>query len=300
MLEMGRQLMAQGMSAGQIAQMAQQQGMNLSAEQVQQALGGGGAAGAAGAMRAMPAPGMGIGGMPIPGMAMGAMAMGGMPMPGMPMPGMPGTGGGGGVSPQMLEMGRQLMAQGMSAGQIAQMAQQQGMNLSAEQVQQALGGGGAAGAAGAMAGMAAPWAAVGAAAAPAAAEAVWLYRKGGVRLVLTIDEQGRVTNIVLQGRGPYRAGRTSYNIGLGATPGMIFSTYGFPDRTVSEVNGLEYTYLDHGVRFSLEDFSVTEIMIGEKVSEVATALVQGEEKEEPKPTAPAGPGLSLETLKGYM
>jgi hypothetical protein len=78
----------------------------------------------------------GVGAMPgIPGMA-------GMPgMAGIPgMAGMPGAGASAGIPPQMLETGRQMLAQGSSPEQIAQMASQRGYNLSAEQVLQSLGG----------------------------------------------------------------------------------------------------------------------------------------------------------------
>jgi hypothetical protein len=151
-----------------------------------------------------------------------------------------------------------------------------------------------------MTGMGPGAAATGAGSAPTAIEAVWMYQRGNARILVTVDEDGRVTNVALQGKGPSRVGRTLYNLGLDASPGMIFATYGLPDRTVALTNGLEYTYLDHGVRFTLEDFRTTEIMIGQRVSEAAAVIVAREKKAKVQPKVAPGPGLSLEALKGYM
>ena len=100
---------------------------------------GAGAAGAGVVARAAPAGAIaGVGGLRgMPGLPAAAMRAGvGMP-PGMRAS----VGATAGISPQMLQAGRQMLAQGMSAQQVAQMASQQvGRSISAQEVLQALGG----------------------------------------------------------------------------------------------------------------------------------------------------------------
>jgi hypothetical protein len=123
----------------------------------------------------------------------------------------------------------------------------------------------------------------------------WYYRRAaGAVMVLSLSPAGEVKTITLSGVLPYPAGRTTRNIGLASSYMDVIARYGYPDQTVSLGNAIELTYVDHGVRFTLEGMRVTRIAIGaEIVGAVAAA---------PAAPAPEGPpvGLTPEELRGYL
>jgi hypothetical protein len=124
----------------------------------------------------------------------------------------------------------------------------------------------------------------------------WYYRRaGGSVLVLSLTPIGEVKTITLSGSLPYPAGRTSRDIGLANNYMDVISRYGYPDQTVSAGNAVELTYVDHGVRFTLEGMRVSRIAIG---AEIAGAV---EAAPAPGPQiAPPPAGLSAEELRGYL
>ncbi len=123
----------------------------------------------------------------------------------------------------------------------------------------------------------------------------WYYRRhGGAVVVLTLDLAGEVQAITLTGNMPYPAGRTTRGTGLTSSYMEIIAQYGYPDQIVSGGTVLELTYVDHGVRFTLDSMRVTEIAIGAHIAAAAeVAPVVG-----PEPPPPAG--MSVEELRGYL
>lgn len=123
----------------------------------------------------------------------------------------------------------------------------------------------------------------------------WYYRRpGGAVVVLTLDLAGEVQAITLTGNMPYSAGRTTRGTGLTSSYMEIIAQYGYPDQIVSGGTVLELTYVDHGVRFTLDSMRVTEIAIGAHIAAAAeVAPVAG-----PEPPPPAG--MSVEELRGYL
>jgi len=125
----------------------------------------------------------------------------------------------------------------------------------------------------------------------------WLYRRpAGAVLVLTLDPKGTVIAITLNGSVPYPGGRTSKNINLGNDYMEVIRQYGYPDQAVTTGATLQLTYLDHGVRFTLEAMRVNQITIGAYVAATRT----GTPVPVTAPQGPTGPGLSIDELKGYM
>lgn len=122
----------------------------------------------------------------------------------------------------------------------------------------------------------------------------WYYRRpGGAIIVLTLDLKGDVTAITLSGVAPTPGGRTSKGIGLGNSYMDVIAQYGYPDQSVSSGTTLELTYVDHGVRFSLDSMRIRQIEIGAMITAEA----------ETAPAAPQGPppaGMSIEELRGYL
>ncbi|MCJ7751455.1 MAG: hypothetical protein MUQ65_10235, partial [Armatimonadetes bacterium] len=90
----------------------------------------------------------------------------------------------------------------------------------------------------------------------------WYYgRPGGAVIVLTLDRPGEVIAITLTGNSPAPEAMTTRNIGLGSGYMEIIAQYGYPDEIVSVGTILELTYVDHGVRFTLDAMRVREIAI---------------------------------------
>ncbi len=123
----------------------------------------------------------------------------------------------------------------------------------------------------------------------------WYYKRpGNATVVLSLDAEGEVKAITLTGRAPSLGGVTSRGIGLASDYMEIIAQYSYPDQTVSAGTALELTYVDHGVRFTLDAMRVREIAIGAHIAaqaEVAPAV--------PEPTLPPA-GMSIEELRGYL
>ena len=123
----------------------------------------------------------------------------------------------------------------------------------------------------------------------------WYYRRpGGAVIVLTLSLEGEVTAITLAGMSPTPGGRTTRGIGLGNGYMEVISQYGYPDQTVSSGTVLELTYVDHGVRFTLDSMRVREIEIGAAIAAAAEAAPAAAEE------APPPAGMSTEELRGYL
>jgi len=123
----------------------------------------------------------------------------------------------------------------------------------------------------------------------------WYYRRpGGAVVVLTLSREGEVTAITLSGVAPSPEGVTTRGIGLGSSYMEIIAQYGYPDQIVSSGTVLELTYVDHGVRFTLDSMRVREIAIG--------AHIAAEAEVAPETLAPTAPpaGMSVEELRGYL
>ena len=123
----------------------------------------------------------------------------------------------------------------------------------------------------------------------------WYYRRpGGAVIVLTLNLEGEVTAITLAGMSPTPGGRTTRGIGLGNGYMEVISQYGYPDQTVSSGTVLELTYVDHGVRFTLDSMRIREIEIGAAITAAAEAAPLAPE------AAPPPAGMSTEELRGYL
>ncbi len=123
----------------------------------------------------------------------------------------------------------------------------------------------------------------------------WYYKRpGNATVVLSLDPEGEITAITLTGIAPSPGGSTTRGIGLGSNYMEIIAQYGYPDQTVSGGTALELTYVDHGVRFSLDAMRVREIAIGAHIAAAAEAAPVAPEVEAP----PAG--MSIEELRGYL
>jgi hypothetical protein len=124
----------------------------------------------------------------------------------------------------------------------------------------------------------------------------WYYRRAaGAVMVLSLTLTGEVKAITLSGSLPYNAGRTTRNIGLASSYMDVISRYGYPDQTASLGNAIELTYVDHGVRFTLEGMRVTRIAIGAEIAGAVEAAPAT-----PAPEAAPPVGLSPEELRGYL
>jgi hypothetical protein len=124
----------------------------------------------------------------------------------------------------------------------------------------------------------------------------WYYRRpGGATLLLTLTQTGQVTAITLTGRALYVRGRTTRGIGLTSSYMELISQYGYPDQIVTGGTVLELTYVDHGVRFTLDNMQVTEISIGPHIARA----FQPEVEVAPEEALPPA-GLSVEELRGYL
>ena len=124
----------------------------------------------------------------------------------------------------------------------------------------------------------------------------WYYRRsGGALIVLTLDRRGEVIAITLSGNAPAPEAMTTRNIGLGSTYMEIIARYGYPDQIVSGGTVLELTYVDHGVRFTLDAMRVREIAIGAYIAAQAE-IAPVSSKVAPPPPA----GMSVEELRGYL
>ena len=124
----------------------------------------------------------------------------------------------------------------------------------------------------------------------------WYYRRpGGALIVLTLDRQGEVIAITLSGNAPAPEAMTTRNIGLGSGYMEIIAQYGYPDQIVSGGTILELTYVDHGVRFTLDAMRVREIAIGAHIAAQAETAPVGPEVAPPPPA-----GMSVEELRGYL
>jgi hypothetical protein len=115
-------------------------------------------------------------------------------------------------------------------------------------------------------------------------------------MVLSLTPTGEVKAITLSGNLPYAPGRTTRSIGLASSYMDVIARYGYPDQTLTAGNAIELTYIDHGVRFTLEGMRVTRIAIG---AEIAGAVEAVPAQAAPEPTAPPV-GLSPEELRGYL
>jgi len=135
------------------------------------------------------------------------------------------------------------------------------------------------------------------AAAPSEARGMyWYYRRpGGAVIVLTLNLRGHVIALTLLGTAPSPGGETSRGIGLGRGYMEIIAEYGYPDQVVSAGTVLELTYVDHGVRFTLDSMRVREIAIGAHISAAVEAVTEAPEVAPPPPA-----GLSIEELRSYL
>jgi len=125
----------------------------------------------------------------------------------------------------------------------------------------------------------------------------WLYRRPlGARLVLTLTPTGEVKAITVSGSLPYAAGRTTRSIGLANSYMEVIAAYGYPDQTLTAGTAVDLTYVDHGVRFTLEGMRVMRIAIGAEIARSVEAVTQ---PSAPAPTLPPV-GLSAEELRGYL
>ena len=124
----------------------------------------------------------------------------------------------------------------------------------------------------------------------------WYYRRpGGAIVVLSLDPRGEVKAITLTGSSPYLGGRTSRGIGLTNNYMEIISQYGYPDQVVAGGNRLDLTYVDHGVRFTLDNMRVTQIVIGTHIGQMIETAPTA-----PTETTPPPAGISVEELRGYL
>lgn len=123
----------------------------------------------------------------------------------------------------------------------------------------------------------------------------WYYRRpGGSVVVLTLSLDGEVKAISLSGLASTTGSRTSRGIGLGSGYMDIIAQYGYPDQAISGGTVLELTYVDHGVRFTLDSMRVRQIEIGAAVTAEVEAAPAAEE------AAPPAAGMSIEELRGYL
>jgi hypothetical protein len=125
----------------------------------------------------------------------------------------------------------------------------------------------------------------------------WYYEPtdaDGLVLVLSLDTQGDVRVITLSGRAPYAGSRTTRGIGLTSGYMEIIAKYGYPDASVTSGAVQELTYVDHGVRFTLDSMRVTRITIGSHIGAAFVAPEVGPE------AAPPPAGMSVEELRGYL
>lgn len=123
----------------------------------------------------------------------------------------------------------------------------------------------------------------------------WYYRRpGGAVAVLTLSREGEVKAITLAGLAPSPGGMTTRGIGLGSGYMETIAQYGYPDQIVSGGTVLELTYVDHGVRFTLDSMRVREIAIGAHIAAGAEVAPEALGPEPP----PAG--MSVEELRGYL
>ncbi len=123
----------------------------------------------------------------------------------------------------------------------------------------------------------------------------WYYRRpGGALIVLTLNLGGEVTAITLSGIGPTPGGRTSKGIGLGNGYMDLIAQYGYPDQSLSSGTSLEMTYVDHGVRFSLDSMRVRMIEIGAAIA-AESGVAPAAPTEGPPPS-----GMTPEELRGYL
>ncbi len=124
----------------------------------------------------------------------------------------------------------------------------------------------------------------------------WYYKRpGNAVVVLSLDPEGEVRAITLVGSVPSPAGITSRGIQLGSDYMEIIRQYGYPDQTVSSGAALELTYVDHGVRFTLDSMRVREVAIGAHIAAAAEAVPAVSEEAAPPPA-----GMSIEELRGYL
>ncbi len=123
----------------------------------------------------------------------------------------------------------------------------------------------------------------------------WYYKRpGNATLVLSLDPEGEVLAITLSGNAPSAQGVTNRGIGLTSNYMQIIAQYSYPDQTVSAGTALELTYVDHGVRFTLDSMRVREIAIGAHIAAGAEAAPAAPE------VAPPPAGMSIEELRGYL
>jgi len=125
----------------------------------------------------------------------------------------------------------------------------------------------------------------------------WYYtRPARAVMVLSLTPDGEVKTITLSGSLPYAAGRTTRSIGLASSYMDVIARYGYPDQTMTAGNAIELTYVDHGVRFTLEGMRVTRIAIG---AEIVGAVEVAPAQPAPETTGPPV-GLTPEELRGYL
>jgi len=124
----------------------------------------------------------------------------------------------------------------------------------------------------------------------------WYYKRpNGAVAVLTLTREGEVVAITLNGLAPTPQGETSRGIKLGSSYMEIIGQYGYPDQLVSSGAVMDMTYVDHGVRFTLDSMRVREIAIG---AHIAASVEAAPAPAEVTPPPPAG--MSIEELRGYL
>jgi len=127
----------------------------------------------------------------------------------------------------------------------------------------------------------------------------WYYRRPSAAvMVLSLTPTGEVKSITLSGNLPYAAGRTTRSIGLASSYMDVIGRYGYPDQTMTAGNAIELTYVDDGVRFTLEGMRVTRIAIGAEIVRAVEA-VPAQAVSAPEPAGPSV-GLTPEELRGYL
>ena len=125
----------------------------------------------------------------------------------------------------------------------------------------------------------------------------WYYRRsGGATLVLSLNQTGQVKAISLASTSAFPQGHTTRDVGIGSSYMNLISAYGYPDQVVTAGSRIELTYLDHGVRFTLDNMRVVEISIG---IHLGRAVEVAPELTEPEATTPPA-GLTPEELEGYL
>jgi len=118
----------------------------------------------------------------------------------------------------------------------------------------------------------------------------WLYKKpGGLKVVFGVEPSGAISTIAVQ--GPFNPEIfTNRGIGLGDSFSDLVNAYGYPDRTRPVAQGLQISYPDQDVVFTLANLRVIEIAIGQPPAQPAAAA-------QPVARAAAGGGRAAQSAR---